>query len=513
MCHHHTQEEKTAAIELFISCGSATETVRQLGYPSRSNLYKWYNDYLEKGYVRKPGGCRGKFTDEQKAAAVRHYLATGRNGSRTIRELGYPSHTLLSKWVDELAPGARRRRKPRTSLGENAKAETVAAAYSGCASVRETIDAAGIDPATFYNWLKRFLGEEAQSVVDEISGEDLPGEVEALKARIAELEAEARYHKMEVAIWRGAAELVKKDPGIDPESLSNREKAILIDALRSEYPLRDLLGYMHMARSSFYYQIGAMSAPDKYEGLRSQIREEFDAEGGARGHRTVWARLRRREAPVVVSEKVVLRIMKEEGLSVRYSNKKKRTWSSYEGEIGDRPNNLVERRFHADAPNELWLTDITQFTLPDFKCYLSPIIDCFDGKVVARMISLRPNAELANSMLDDAISMLSDGERPICHNDCGCHYRWPGWIERCEAAGITRSMSKKGCSPDNSACEGFFGRLKNEFFYGKDWKGVGFDEFSALLDDYIEFYNEGRIKKSLGWLSPNEYRRSLGIAA
>ena len=76
-----------------------------------------------------------------------------------------------------------------------------------------------------------------------------------------------------------------------------------------------------------------------------------------------------------------------------------------------------------------------------------------------------------------------------------------------------RSMSKKGCSPDNSACEGFFGRLKNEFFYARDWKGVTFGEFTRLLDDYIEFYNEERIKESLGWMSPNEYRRSLGLAA
>ena len=279
------------------------------------------------------------------------------------------------------------------------------------------------------------------------------------------------------------------------------------------FTLNELLEYLGLARSSYYYQLAAMTAPDKYADLRKLIRNEFEAESKARGHRTIWARLRKREEPVIVSEKVVLRIMKEEGLNVSYSNKNKRRWSSYAGEIGDHPENLINRDFHADAPNVLWLTDITQFTLPDFKCYLSPVIDCFDGKVVSRKIGLHPNAELANSMLDDAIASLSEGEHPICHNDCGCHYRWPGWIQRCEKAGIIRSMSKKGCSPDNSACEGFFGRLKNEFFYGKNWKGVTFEEFSRLLDDYIEFYNEGRIKKSLGWMSPNEYRRSLGLAA
>ena len=74
-------------------------------------------------------------------------------------------------------------------------------------------------------------------------------------------------------------------------------------------------------------------------------------------------------------------------------------------------------------------------------------------------------------------------------------------------------MSKKGCSPDNSACEGFFGRIKNEFFYYRSWEGVTFEEFVAELGAYIEYYNEGRIKQSLGWKSPMQYRKSLGLAA
>ena len=73
-------------------------------------------------------------------------------------------------------------------------------------------------------------------------------------------------------------------------------------------------------------------------------------------------------------------------------------------------------------------------------------------------------------------------------------------------------MSKKACSPDNSAIEGFFGRLKNEFFFHRDWKGFGMDGFMSMLGEYLVFYNEGRIKESLGWLSPSDYRRSLGPA-
>jgi len=161
--------------------------------------------------------------------------------------------------------------------------------------------------------------------------------------------------------------------------------------------------------------------------------------------------------------------------------------------------------------NEKWLTDITEFAIPSGKVYLSPIVDCFDGLLVNWNISTSPDALLVNSMLDDAAKLLSVGEKPIIHSDRGVHYRWPGWIDRIEKNGFIRSMSKKGCSPDNSACEGVFGRIKNEMFYNADWSGVNISEFIGILNDYLYWYNEKRIKKSLGYLSPIEYRHRLGL--
>ncbi|ECG0110424.1 IS3 family transposase, partial [Salmonella enterica] len=150
--------------------------------------------------------------------------------------------------------------------------------------------------------------------------------------------------------------------------------------------------------------------------------------------------------------------------------------------------------------------------LPSGKVWLSPVVDCFDGKVVSWSLGTRPNAELANTMLDGAISTLTAGEQPIIHSDRGGHYRWPGWLERVNAAGLIRSMSRKGCSPDNAACEGFFGRLKTEMYYGREWSGVTLENFMLHVDTYIRWYNEHRIKLSLGALSPEMYRRQLGIA-
>ena len=143
---------------------------------------------------------------------------------------------------------------------------------------------------------------------------------------------------------------------------------------------------------------------------------------------------------------------------------------------------------------------------------LITLIDCFDGLPVSWSISTSPDAELVNTMLDEAILSLNENEKPIIHSDRGCHYRWPGWIERIEKAKLIRSMSKKGCSPDNAACEGFFGRLKNEMFYGYSWNDVTIEQFIDILNEYIKWYAEKRIKLSLGGISPLDYRRSLGFA-
>lgn len=158
--------------------------------------------------------------------------------------------------------------------------------------------------------------------------------------------------------------------------------------------------------------------------------------------------------------------MKQENLVVKTRNKKK--YSSYKGEITPAVSNVIEGDFHADNPNQKWLTYITEFAIPAGKVYLSPIIDCFDGILTCWEISTSPDSNLVNTMLNHAISQLNSDEHPIIHSDRGCHYRWPGWIERMDKAKLIRCMSKKGCSPDNAACERLFGRLKNEMFYNQD---------------------------------------------
>ena len=145
-----------------------------------------------------------------------------------------------------------------------------------------------------------------------------------------------------------------------------------------------------------------------------------------------------------------------------------------------------------------WVTDLTEFSIPAGKACPSPVIDCHDGMPVAWTIGTSPDSALANGMLADACSTLKDGEKPIIHSDRGCHYRWPEWIRICKEHGLTRSTGAKGCGPDNAAAEGFFGRSKQEFFHKRSFAGVSMDGFINMLDDYMVWYRDRRIKTESG---------------
>ncbi|WP_414150892.1 IS3 family transposase [Acetobacterium carbinolicum] len=370
-------------------------------------------------------------------------------------------------------------------------------------------DKLGTSRCNLYNWKKDLLGQEnaktmktsKQTLLSD-DRDELLTEVEALKNKI--------YRKqMELDILNKATEIIKKDQGIDQKNLKNIEKAFLIDALRTKYPLKDLLRMTDISKSSYFYQKTAQKRPDKYASLRLNMKAIFVENHSCYGYRRLYLELKSKGK--MISEKVVRRIMKEEQLVAPC--KKKRKYSSYKGEISPAVKNIIARDFHATTPNTKWLTDLTEFHIPAGKIYLSPIIDCFDGMAVSWTIGTSPNVELVNTMLDDAISNLTDGEHPVVHSDRGCHYRWPGWISKMENAKLIRSMSRKGCSPDNSACEGFFGRLKVEMLYCRTWKNVSIAEFIDKLGSYLRWYNENRIKISLGGMSPLAYRRSIGLTA
>ena len=449
------------------------------------------------------------FTDEDRKRALEALAANGGRVTKTLRELGYPSRQTLYRWIEDDRTAVRRTNgRPFSHYSQGAREEAMALLQRGW-TPREIAESLGLaNSAVVYNWARSKKGKVIELAADSARP---PGEGRAWSGFEGSEEERIAQLELENDILRGVVEVLKADR---LDALTNREKTILIEHLRrtTSRPLRELTDFLRISKSSYEYQRASLAKPDKYAEARKRVVEEFEAANRTRGYRYLTHVLRQGRNPLVLSEKVVRRLMAEEGCRVIYLKKAKR-YSSYAGEISKAHDDLVKRVFRADSPNTLWLTDVTEFGLPCGKCYLSPVLDCFDGRLVSWSIGLRPTAEFANRALLAACAEKGAEDHPILHSDRGAHYRWPGWAAICERSGVVRSMSRKGCSPDNAAMEGFFGRLKNEFFYHRDWKGVMMEEFIELLNGYLCYYNESRLKESLGWMSPNQYRRSLGLAA
>ncbi len=461
----YSKYQQKQALSLYDQYQSVTDVIQKLGYPTRQALYNWIRA-RSNPIKKKRDRCRWNNTPD-------HPL--------------HPSVELKMQTI-----------KRCFELGENVKL------------VSEEI---GYHTASIYTWRRRFIQKGVAGLMntnDDARGKLPEGELQS-SPDVQQLKEKIQDMQMEIDILKETLNLLKKDPGTDMTPLKNREKAVVIDALKENYPLPILLQKLKISRSSYYYQHTITVQTNGHtEWLISKIKGLFYDNLERYGYRRLHALLSRED--IRVSEKIVRRIMTEQGLSVK-SKRKNKTYNSYKGEISPDVPNIIERNFHAATPNEKWLTDITEFAIPAGKVYFSPIVDCFDGMIVTWKTSTTPDAKLVNQMVDDAIKTLKETEHPLVHTDRGCHYRWPGWISRMENAGLQRSMSKKGCSPDNAACEGFFGRLKNELFYNRNWSGVSMAQFIRILNNYVIWYNEKRIKISLRNMSPLEYRRSLGLTA
>ncbi|SUB56162.1 Uncharacterised protein [Brucella anthropi] len=166
----------------------------------------------------------------------------------------------------------------------------------------------------------------------------------------------------------------------------------------------ELLAQLRIARSSYFYHRARMCLADKYAAVRHSLAEIFETNRRCYGYRRLQASLARQS--VVISEKVVQRLMKQEQLVV--AKPRRRRFGSYLGEISPAPENLINRDFHAEAPNVKWLTDITEFQIPAGKVYLSPII----GLLLTAWSSAGPSEPnrmqvSVNTMLDAAIETVA----------------------------------------------------------------------------------------------------------
>ena len=186
-------------------------------------------------------------------------------------------------------------------------------------------------------------------------------------------------------------------------------------------------------------------------------------------------------------------------------------YHSYKGEVGKIAPNLLNRDFYAQKPNEKWVTDVTEFSLFGKKLYLSPILDLHSSYLVSYTISERPVLSMVTSMLEKAFVNIPDNTNLILHSDQGWQYQHKQYQRMLHNKGIRQSMSRKGNCLDNSVMENFFGILKSELLYLQKFESM--EQFKKELVDYLDYYNNSRIKTKLKGLSPALYRKQALMAS
>lgn len=274
----------------------------------------------------------------------------------------------------------------------------------------------------------------------------------------------------------------------------------MIGKLRREFSLALLTSIAQLPRATYYYHAKLQSAPDKYVSEKKEIATIYHENKGRYGYRRITIELRSRGYSI--NHKTVQRLMKVLGLVCRVRMKRYR---SYKGEVGKIAPNLLERDFIAERPNLKWVTDVTEFHLFGQKLYLSPILDLCSRDIVSYSISYKPNLTMVTTMLTSAFEQIQDDTNLILHSDQGFHYQHKQYQRMLKKKGIIQSMSRKGNCLDNAVMENFFGLLKTELLYLQEFDSM--EHFVAELIEYMDYYNNHRIKEKLKGLPPALHRQ------
>lgn len=352
------------------------------------------------------------------------------------------------------------------------------------------------------DWERIYLTEGPEGFAIERRGrgsksrppKQLPKRVEEdLLAEVQRLRAENEYLKNLQA-------LVLED------ERRQHKKTLVVQKLRQKHALNILLSIAQLPRATFYYHLKRMEQADKYESEKQEITAIYHENRGRYGYRRITAELRKRKFSL--NHKTVQRLMKELGLVCRVRIKKYR---SYKGEVGKIAPNLLNRDFHADKPNQKWVTDVTEFSLFGEKLYLSPILDLHSSDLISYIISDRPVLSMVTTMLDKAFAKIPDGTNLILHSDQGWQYQHKQYQRMLREKGIRQSMSRKGNCLDNAVIENFFGLLKSELLYLQEFQSM--QHFKQELMEYLDYYNNCRIKAKLKGLPPAIHRQQALSAA
>ncbi len=232
----------------------------------------------------------------------------------------------------------------------------------------------------------------------------------------------------------------------------------------------------------------------------------YNFRGYDKGAKGIYMRLLHMDPPVVINVKKIRRLMKKYGLicNVRKANPYRRMAKAIK--TNHVAENLVKREFEGHGPRMILLTDITYIPFAGKFCYLSTILDAFTKQILSYVLSESLEVdfvlETVNLMIENhGVSLTA---KTIIHSDQGCHYTSCSFIQLVKDKGLRQSMSRRGNCWDNAPQESFFGRMKDHL-ESRLKKCETYEEVKAVIDDWMDYYNNQRYQWELAKLSPNEY--------
>lgn len=468
------------------------------------------------------------YSDEEKARYIQIMWYEGLSAAAAARKFGNaPGQKTLLKWLKEVesgelvverpkVPGACEHH-PHKHYPKATKKEAIKRALRGDRPVYIARSLGISNPGLISEWVKKYLENSKMSnrstketplqkgSSDMTTDKQSAAQIKELKEKNAqlkrELEREQKELEHERMMFRSVLEVFRDPKAEDLPKLSTRVLVGFAEKLRQDFgiSLKTILSTTNISKSTYEYNRKKLAEPAKRtsdHAFDEAVLAAFKKSNATYGYRRLRAHMMREG--LNVPEKRLRASMRRQHL-VAHCARRHPGYHSYKGELdGAHLSNLLvneygRHNFGADAPNQKWLTDVSELRASDGRLYLSVIIDCFDGRCISWSISEHHDMELGLSTLWPALDGLSSSERPLLHSDRGVLYQARSWDDACKDKTL-RSMSRKAHPQDNAACESFFGFLKCELYYPLKLERLSCEELKEQLDIYIRWYDEDRLK-------------------
>ncbi|MFK3988683.1 IS3 family transposase [Exiguobacterium mexicanum] len=514
----HSIEQKLSALRMMEEETYTWKEIEEAHHVSEHTLRVWKVKFETGGIdALKESRIWKLYTKEQKIAAVRDYL-DGVTMVEVLSRYQISSRSVLYRWIKKYTSHSeltdsrkgmdRAMTKGRKTTFEE-RMKIVRYCLDNGRNYQRTAEIFAVSYQQVYGWTKKYDADGVHGLEDRRGRtkqeEELTNE-EKLERRIQQIERENERLRAENL-------LPKKVRGDREERLISqirlqlRYMAIEEMSTTDTFPVVLLCEIAQVSRAAYYKWLKRTVSVREEENLSllEDIRLLYDQVNGTYGYRRITMtvnRRRRQHGLPAYNEKRIYRLMRIHEIRSVIRQKRKRYKKSSPQHVAE---NLMNREFSASRPDEKWCTDVTEFKYgAGRKAYLSAIIDLYDGSIVAYRIGKSNNNALVFQTMIPAIAGLRSGASPMIHSDRGFQYTSRGFKRMVEEAGLTHSMSRVGRCLDNAPIEGFWGTLKVEMYYLREFQA--YSELTSAIETYISFYNHDRFQKRLNGLSPVEYR-------